>query len=79
MRLILLIQDSCRNIWDISTSITFPSNIDLEVLDTKSLLKILEEIDKVLGCLFLSFGSNLPDGEASADWLIDPTEVNSSS
>lgn len=56
----------------------FSSNIDLEVLDTESGLKVLEESKEILGKLFLGLGLDFTGTEACADWKFYPKHVGES-
>lgn len=70
------VQHSSGDVRNITSSVTFTSNINLEVLDAKELLEILEESHKVLGSLFLGCGIRLADRETCTNWLLDPVARN---
>lgn len=69
---IILVQHGSRNVRNATTSITFPSHVDLEVLDPEACLEVLEELDEVLGNLFFRRGRNVPDRKAGTDRLLNP-------
>ena len=69
---IILVQHGSRNVRNVTTSITFPSHVDLEVLDPEGCLEVLKELDEVLGNLFFRLGRNFPDRKAGTDRLLNP-------
>jgi hypothetical protein len=54
--------------------LAFAGDIDLEVLDAKDLLKVFEELDKVLGNFLLTVCCWCTDGKASSNRLSHPIE-----
>ena len=69
---VLLIQHSSRDVRHVSPRIAFPGDIDLEVLDTECLLKILEEFDKILGDLFFRGCGDVSNRKTRTNWLFNP-------
>ena len=69
---VILVQHSRRNVRYISARITLTSHIDLIILDAKGSLKVLEEMDEVLGDFFLGRSCDFSDRESSADRLFNP-------
>ena len=70
--LVLFIQHCRRNVWNVSTRITFAGHVNFVILDSKGLFKILEEFDKVLGSLLLGLGRDFANREARTDGLLHP-------
>ena len=69
---IVLVQHSCRDVGYISARITLTGHIDLEILDAKGSLKVLEEMDEILGDFLLGRSCDFSNRESSADRLFNP-------
>lgn len=48
------------------------SHVNLEFLDPKQFLEVLEGSEELLSCIFLGFRPRGANGEASPNWLIHP-------
>ena len=72
---VFLIQHSSRDIRDIAACIALARNVNLEVLDSECEFKVLEEFDKVLRNLLFGGGSDVSNGKASTNRLLDPAYV----
>ena len=70
---VIFVQHSRRDVGYISARITLTSHVDLKVLDAKGSLKVLEEMDEVLGDFFLARSCDFSDRESSADRLFNPS------
>ena len=70
--LVLLIQHCCRNVWNVTTRITFPGHVYLVIFDAKGFLKVLEEFDKVLGSLLLGLGGDFANRKTRPNRLLHP-------
>lgn len=72
---VILVKHSVCNVWNISASIGFASDVYLEVLDAKNLLEVFEEADKVCSNVLFTSCGHFADGKACADRLFDPKYI----
>ena len=70
--LVVLVQHGSRDIRNISTRIAFSSDINFEILDTKGVLEVFEEMNEILGNLLLCRRCDFSNRESSTDGLLDP-------
>lgn len=72
---IVLVDKRSGDIRHVATRVALASDVDLELLDAKELFKVLEELDKVFGRLFLPSGSRGASRKPGTDGLINPEHV----
>lgn len=75
MNCVILVQHSGRNVWNITSCVTFASDIDLKVGDSKRLLPVQEEADKVHGNILFTSSCDISIRKASPNRLFDPKDI----
>jgi hypothetical protein len=73
--LILAVQHGGRNVWYISSSITFSRDVNLELFDSKSLFEVEKEFCKIRSNIFLACSINVSNGESRPDRLFNPISM----
>jgi hypothetical protein len=69
---VLPIQHRRRYVRNVSASVTFASDVDLELFDAEGFLKVCEKAEKVLRDFFFSRCCDISVRETSTNRLLDP-------
>ncbi len=72
---IIPVQHLGRNIWYVSTRITFSSHINLEVRNVEDRLKVEEEIGEVSSDILLAGSCDVSDSKSCPNRLLNPKNV----
>lgn len=73
---VVSVQHLSGDVGNITSGITLSSNIDLEFRDPEFLLEILEKVGKLASDILLALGSDIADGETSANGLLNPQNIS---
>jgi hypothetical protein len=69
---IILVQHSSGDVWNISPSVRFAGNVNLEVFDGENIQEVLEEGDEVVSRLLFASRCDVSGGETKTNWIFDP-------